>query len=404
MNRHKTWQTLPLGEVAELIGGGTPRRSHKEFFGDDIPWVTPSDLPAIGKVGHLGKVAEGLTFKGLNNSSAKRLPAGTVLFSSRASIGKIAVADRECCTNQGFANFVPDLNRLDTWFLAYLLCRFTPEITDLAGSTTFKEISRRKLKSFRVPIPPLSEQRRIVARIKECMERIEEVEKLRTEALDETSAIFASGLSAMITVLGSKHPDLSIGELATETRYGTSRSCTPNGDGTPILRIPNVINGKVNFDNLKYCQLDKRESTKLLLKNSDLLLVRTNGSPEFVGRTAVFHAENQAFGYASYLIRVRFDQSIVVPDYVSLFLASSLGRKQIAEYRKTSAGQYNINSTNLKLIRLPVPSIADQKKMVKSAMGLKRVTQEVLQNKINQTRDFQKTKASVLRGAFAGEL
>src|SRR5437667_2939537 len=96
-----------LSDVSVLVGGGTPPRANGDFFGSDIDWVTPSDLAPIGEVRILGPVAERLSHQGLANSSAKELPPGTVLFSSRASIGKIAIADRVCCTNQGFVNFIP---------------------------------------------------------------------------------------------------------------------------------------------------------------------------------------------------------------------------------------------------------------------------------------------------------
>ena len=88
-----------LEDVAVLVGGGTPSRSMTEYFGGKVPWVTPSDLPPLGAVRLLGPVAEHITEAGLRNSSATLVPPGTVLFSSRASIGKIAVADRECSTN-----------------------------------------------------------------------------------------------------------------------------------------------------------------------------------------------------------------------------------------------------------------------------------------------------------------
>ena len=141
------WQEKPLDQLARLVGGGTPRRSNPEYFGNDIDWVTPSDLPAIGQVEVLGPVAEGLTKRGLAKSSAKEIASGSVLYSSRASIGKVAVTDRLCATNQGFANFLPKAGVVDPWFLAYLLCHHTPAITRLAGETTYKEVSRSKLES-----------------------------------------------------------------------------------------------------------------------------------------------------------------------------------------------------------------------------------------------------------------
>jgi type I restriction enzyme S subunit len=165
------WTNHKLADIATIQGGGTPSRSEPGYFRGHLPWVTPSDLAPIGKVTTLGNVAGSLTASGLQNSSAKLIPAGSVLFSSRASIGKIVVTDRDCATNQGFINLTPRAEIVCPWFLAYLLGYYTSDLIRLAGKTTFLEIPRGKLKDFEVIIPPLPEQRRIVARIKECQSR-----------------------------------------------------------------------------------------------------------------------------------------------------------------------------------------------------------------------------------------
>lgn len=193
------WETKTLDQVATLYGGGTPSRSNPEYFGSDIEWVTPSDLPPIGNVGVLGPIAQGLTRRGLENSSAKEIAPGSVLFSSRASIGKIAVTDRVCATNQGFANFVPIKPEVDPWFLAYLLCHNTPAITRLAGETTYKEISRKKLKAFALRIPNIEVQRRIVDRIKLCMARVHDIQSLRLEPDDDVAVLTASILQRALS-------------------------------------------------------------------------------------------------------------------------------------------------------------------------------------------------------------
>ena len=188
-----------LEDVAVLVGGGTPSRAKSEYFGGDVPWVTPTDLPPIGTIRILGSVSENLTEAGLKNSSAKLVPPGSVLFSSRASIGKIAVTNRECATNQGFCNFVPKRDVLDPWYLAYYLSSETHNIAALAGKTTFKEVSRKKLRSFSIPVPSLGEQHRIVARVKECMERIDEIRALLSQASSEADLLMRTTLARAFT-------------------------------------------------------------------------------------------------------------------------------------------------------------------------------------------------------------
>lgn len=400
------WKEYRLDEIADIQGGGTPRRSESAYFGGAIPWVTPTDLSAIGKISVLNETKEKITEKGLAKSSAKLVQPGSVLFSSRASVGKIAVTEIACATNQGFANFTPKKEIVDTWFLAYLLCRYTAEITSLAAKTTFLEVPRKKLKSYRVAIPPLSEQRLIVARIKECIERVEEIDELRLQSIEEANAVLPSTLNDIFVDLMSNYKKVEIDEIALETRYGTSKKCETTPTGLPILRIPNVAKGFISYDELKYCDLDDKEIKKLSLSKGDLLFVRTNGSRDLVGRCAIYegNGNKQRFGFASYLIRVRLDQEQMRPHFLSFFLNSTLGRSELDKRRRTSAGQYNINSENLRNIELPLPPVEVQdhtiEKLQEHQSQIIRLQEEL---KLNQEHESH-LRDSILYKAFSGEL
>ncbi len=153
-------------DVAEIVGGGTPKTHIDEYWNGDIIWLSPTDLGSIGEIVAVSDSAKKITKVGLNSSSAKLLPIGTNLFSSRASIGKIGIAQTELATNQGFANFIckPVIyNR----YLAFCFSRFWSDIENLSNSTTFKEVSKGSLKEFQIPLPPLEEQKRIVEKLDE---------------------------------------------------------------------------------------------------------------------------------------------------------------------------------------------------------------------------------------------
>ena len=142
------WPQVPLEEIAEIVGGSTPSRNTPEFWGPGYYWATPSDLPMPGDgILELKSTEETITEKGLRSASINILPIGTILFSTRATVGKLAIAQVPVATNQGFNNLIPK-PIIDKRFLAYALQFFTPEITRLAGSTTFKEVSRAALKKF----------------------------------------------------------------------------------------------------------------------------------------------------------------------------------------------------------------------------------------------------------------
>lgn len=172
------WLTLPLDAVADSFGGGTPKRDESKYWGGEIAWVTPSDLPMPGApIPHVREASQHITEIGLKACAATLLPPGTVLFSSRATIGKLGIAAIPLTTNQGFVSFVPRQG-IDPKYLAYCLQHFTPAIAGLAGSTTFKEVRRGALRRVSVPVPPLSEQRRIV----EILDQADALRKKCTEA------------------------------------------------------------------------------------------------------------------------------------------------------------------------------------------------------------------------------
>ena len=171
------WPMDELGSAAEIRGGATPRRDNAAYWGGDIPWVTPTDLSAPGAgIADVEITADAITGEGLATCPARILPPPTVMFSSRASIGKIGIATVPLTTNQGFINLIPRRG-LESRYLAWCLHFHADRIADLAGSTTFKEVSKSALKRFRIPFPPFSEQRRII----EILDQADRLRRLRAE-------------------------------------------------------------------------------------------------------------------------------------------------------------------------------------------------------------------------------
>lgn len=165
-----TWTTL--GQIAvDLIGGGTPSREVPEYFGGNIPWFTPTEVPK-DRVCVLYSSRENITDLGFKKSSARIIPAGSVMLTSRASIGYVGIAGTDVTTNQGFASIVCPEGLFNS-YLAYWLWSIRDELESKATGTTFKEISKAKLREFCFPLPPLAEQRRIVAKIEELFSKLD---------------------------------------------------------------------------------------------------------------------------------------------------------------------------------------------------------------------------------------
>lgn len=168
-----SWAWVRLGEVAEVVGGGTPRTTESTNFRDGrFPWITPADLSGY-KEKYIERGARNITEEGLKESAARLLPAGTVLFSSRAPIGYVAIARNPLATNQGFKSFVLP-HALDPEYVYYYLQRARELALRLASGTTFQEVSGRQAGKIPLPIAPLPEQHRIVAAIESCLTRLDD--------------------------------------------------------------------------------------------------------------------------------------------------------------------------------------------------------------------------------------
>jgi type I restriction enzyme S subunit len=397
----KPWTDSTLGGVSQLVGGGTPSRSEANYFGGTTDWVTPTDLSPIGEVRELGDVKETLSDEGLRRSSATLLPMGTVLFSSRASIGKIAVTNRPCATNQGFANLVPNADLIDPWFLAYYLCHATPEILRLAGETTYKEVSRSKLKLFPISFPTVEEQRRIVNRIKECLTRADEIAALRDENLQDAAKIEGATFADFLEEEAkSGCPEVQLGDVLVQSQYGTSIKASTSENGTPILRMGNIQCGHLDFSNLKYVQLSDDDLDKYRLRPGDIVINRTN-SLELVGKSALFDRSGD-WVFASYLVRLVVDRSKALPEFVNAAINSRLGRAYVYATARRAIGMVNINAREIAKMPLPLPSIEKQQEIV----GRLKLTRNAAQSLLGDmsAEPVGSLPKAVLRRAFSGEL
>ncbi len=172
----KSWKWVFAGEIAQIVGGGTPKRSKDEenYDASGIPWITPSDLSGYQEV-YISRGTRSLSEQGFANSSARLMPSGTVLFTSRAPVGYCVIAKNKVTTNQGFRSFVL-MDGLCAEYLRYYLLFSRDYIRDLASGTTFKELSGAAAAKISIPLPPTNEQKRIATRIKNLLNKIDHAE------------------------------------------------------------------------------------------------------------------------------------------------------------------------------------------------------------------------------------
>ena len=153
---------VALGEICKVVSGGTPKTTEPTYWDGDIAWVTPRDLSGL-KGDYIDKPARFITSEGLRSSAAVMLPSDSVLLSSRAPIGLLAINTIPMATNQGFKSLVPDRTKLDPQYLIEALKFRLPDLLNQGNGATFKEVSKANIERFTIPTPPLRDQKRIAA-------------------------------------------------------------------------------------------------------------------------------------------------------------------------------------------------------------------------------------------------
>ena len=341
------WYWTTMGEIAEVVGGGTPRTTDPtNFQGGDIPWITPADLSGYAEK-YIARGARFITQKGLESSSARLLPAGTVLFTSRAPIGYVAIARNALATNQGFKSFVLKdcvLPEYVYWWLKGSKQRAEA----LASGTTFLELSGANAKRLPIPVAPMDEQRRIVAELEKQFSRLDEavanLKRVKANLKRYKAAVLKaavqgrlvltdaelarrearnceSGMQLLARILqgrrsqakgNHKEPaEPDIGELPALPEgwvWGSAEQCcasvrdgthdTPAyvANGIPLVTSKNLLDTGIDFDNTKHIsEADHTEiSRRSGVTRGDVLfaMIGTIGNPTEVRTDRPFSIKN----------------------------------------------------------------------------------------------------------------
>lgn len=348
-----TWPLVPIAEVTRIVSGATPRTGKPSYWDGDISWATPKDISDLDGSKYLRRTPRTLTTEGLSACSAEVLPPNSVLFSSRAPIGLVAINSIPVATNQGFKSFIPDPARLDAGYLYYWLKANRPSLERLGVGATFKEVSKAIVSRIQIPLPPLAEQRRIAA----ILDQAEELRSKRRAAialLDQIpQAIFHEMFGDPATnPMG--WPIRCVGDLLESANYGTSGKAGGVGNW-PILRMGNLTTeGHLDLSELKYIDLSPTEVPKYTVEKGDILFNRTNSS-DLVGKTALYNLD-QTMAYAGYLVRLRVADK-AVPEFLAAFMNLAYTKKVLRGMAKSIVGMANINAKEVQTITLPVPDV-----------------------------------------------
>lgn len=378
-----SWPRVPFSTVVRL---NTDRVADPAAAGIEryvgIEHITPGDL----RVRSWGLVAEGTTF-------TNHFRPGQVLFPKRRAYQrKVAVADFEgVCSGDIYVFESRDPAVLLPELLPFI-CQ-TDAFFDHAIGTSAGSLSPRTnwahLAAYEFPLPPPDEQRRLVevlsateALLEELQSAAQSIEGLRTAAVED--------------FIGRTANRIRFREILLDASYGSSQRADENSDGVPILRIPNVLRNEIDMSDLKWVRMTVNEIERYSVREGDILIVRTNGNPEYVGRCVVAICPPEPLVFASYLIRLRIDRQAADPEYVAAALNAPTLRQELRGSVRSSAGNYNLNTQGIGNQTIPLLPLSAQQSLVKSLSAI-RMSQQATERRIAGVIELKQELLSNLR-------
>lgn len=363
----KVWESTKIGEIAEVVGGGTPKTEVEEYWNGEIKWFTPSE---IGKTKYIFDSERHITNEGLKNSSAKLLPKNTILLSSRATVGEISIASTECSTNQGFQSLITK-NNVDNEFIYYLITTIKNEFLRRSSGSTFLEISKNEIKRIPINIPELSEQNKISNLFSAIDNKIEMLEKKHQYYQDFKKYLMQRIFSSQEDKLRFDFNDeWGIRRLNEITFYQEGpgvRNYQYTKEGVKLLNVGNFVNNALELDNTdKYISNEEAygKYKHFLVDEGDLLIACSGIKAEYFDEKIAF-AENKHLPLCMNTSTMRFkslDENTLNLRYLKYYFQTQSFKKQVFQVMAGSA-QFNFGPTHLKYFKIPIPCLDEQIKI-----------------------------------------
>jgi len=395
MSRGKGWASTNLGELVSIVGGGTPNRKVESYWQGKIPWATVKDLHGT----HPDSPQESISELGFTNSASNIIPAGTVIMPTRMALGKAAIFAVDVAINQDLkALFIKNDHTLDRDFLLRFILANSEQIESEGKGATVKGITIDFLQQMKVPLPPLSEQRRIAA-ILDSADAIRTKRKAAIAKLDELAqAVFLEMFGDPVR----NEKGWEVISLRDEITFMTSGSRGwakyHSNEGALFIKIQNVKNSRLVFDSVQHVVPPAtQETNRTKVQEGDLLISITAD----LGRTAIVDRETARRGayINQHLVLVRLKKRSLLPMFASHYLESPAGKRQFSSLDQ-SAVKSGLNFDSINRLALIAPPLDLQ------ASFIDRIS-SIVQLKNREALALNKEESlfsSLQHRAFTGEL
>ena len=336
-----------------VVGGGTPDTNNHKYWNGDIQWFTPSE---IGRDKYVTNSLRTISEEGLNKSSAKLLPIGTILLSSRATVGECSINKVECTTNQGFQSLITK-EYFSKEFVFYLMQTKRKELIRKSCGSTFLEISANEVRKIKIAVPTSKEQEKISKLLALLDERISTqnkiIEKLETLIKGLNNSLYAQYSHEVLT---------SFVKLGTSYSGLSGKSAQDFGSGKPFITYLNVYsNNIINDKDFQYVSIKDGEKQNVV-EYGDVLFTLSSETPEEVGIGSVYLGKEKvylnSFCFGIHIINTE----VVFPPYLSYYVSSTSFRKFIYPYAQGST-RFNLCKADFEKASIKLPSLENQKRI-----------------------------------------
>lgn len=391
-----SWPLVKLGELVTIKGGGTPSKKVKEYWNGNIPWASVKDL----KTSYISKTVDSITKLGVSNSATNIIPAGTILTATRMALGKFAINTVDMAINQDLkALFVNDDTNVDRDFLIRFLESKAQYIDSEGKGATVKGVTLGFLKSLEIPLPPLDEQKRIAA----ILDKADAIRRKRQQAINLADDFLRS---VFLDMFGDPVTNPKGWEKVSMADFGTFKNGLNFGRGESgnSLHCLGVGNFKSldrieDVSVLSKVELNKLPAEDYLLKNNDLVFVRSNGNKALVGRCVTIHPGEQKVTFSGFCIRYRIENIKLDANFLNLCLRIPSMKNEMLQGGQ-GANIQNINQKLLASLSIPLPPIEHQN----SFSDLVANFRLLLTKKQNSLKGGSELFNSLSQKAFAGKL
>jgi len=394
------WPRVPLGELCNIAIGKTPSREQPRFWGGDLTWAAISDL----KSDVITRTAERITAVGAAECRCRIVPSGTLLFSFKLTIGKMAFAGCDLYTNEAIAALTPlDPRRLDKHYLRLALAG-TDCAQDSSHAVKGKTLNQDGLRALSIPLPPLAEQERMAGRLTKQLAAVARARAAAQARLAAAEALPAAYLREVFEGLAGAAPTRLLGEIS-DTASGVTLGQRPHalhGREVPYLRVANVQDGHLRLDSVYKIRATDDEIEDLTLRRGDLVLTE-GGDRDKLGRGTWWNDELPECIHQNHIFRVRLNDGVVEHEFFGFQLRSAYAKDYFLAHAKQTTGIATINRRILDGLPVLVPPLPAQRQIAADLARRLGEAEHLAACIREELAVIQALPAALLRAAFGGE-